>query len=330
MPNRGQLADSFPTDGGRSGSDYELMREQLLDRYDYSHALLTHNLGDVATHLNPYFAAAACSAVNDWNVAEWLDRDERLSSVVLAAPQLPAEADAEIRRVGSHSRMAGVLFSGNPLGRPLGDPVFDVLHRAAADLDLPIVVHVANSDRPTTQIRTVGGNKPTTMEGVAESGQCCAHYISSLIVHGVFERYPNLKVLFNEYGVSWLPTILWRLDENYQLMRLESSWVRRWPSEYVADHVRFSTQPFEQSSDDRQAMARLLATVDGVEDLLCFSSDYPHISFDKPSAVMGLLPTAWHRKIFCDNARLLFGWRDAAVGTSSGGEVDAKVGASSD
>jgi predicted TIM-barrel fold metal-dependent hydrolase len=41
---------------------------------------------------------------------------------------------------------------------------------------------------------------------------------------------------------------------------------------------------------------------------LVFSSDYPHISFDEPTYIARLLPAAWQRKVFCENACELFGW----------------------
>jgi predicted TIM-barrel fold metal-dependent hydrolase len=47
---------------------------------------------------------------------------------------------------------------------------------------------------------------------------------------------------------------------------------------------------------------------EGIEDLLCFSSDYPHWTGDSPTFVAKLLPKSWHRKVFCDNACDFFGW----------------------
>jgi predicted TIM-barrel fold metal-dependent hydrolase len=106
-----------------------------------------------------------------------------------------------------------------------------------------------------------------------------------------------------------LPQVIWGLDNNYQLLRFESPNLKRWPSEYIREHVRFSTQPIEESQDDKQALAKLLATVEGVDDMICYSSDYPHISYDDPSYVSKLIPAAWHRKVFCENACRLFGWK---------------------
>lgn len=100
-----------------------------------------------------------------------------------------------------------------------------------------------------------------------------------------------------EFGVAWIPSLLWRMDQFYESYKLESSWLRKWPSDYVHENIKFSTQPIETSRPPT-AVAEMLQTVDGMEDLLCFSSDYPHISFDDPTYVARLLPKTWRHKIF--------------------------------
>jgi predicted TIM-barrel fold metal-dependent hydrolase len=130
-----------------------------------------------------------------------------------------------------------------------------------------------------------------------------------LIFHGVFEKYPTLTVMIKEFGLSWLPNLIWKLDENYDVLRMDSPWVKRWPSEYVHDHIKLSTQPIEASARNASAWVDLVATVDGIDDILCFSSDYPHYSFDDPHHIGRLLPTAWVRKIFYENACRTYGWQ---------------------
>lgn len=315
LPSGGMLGDSYPADGSRPGSDYPTMKEQLLDRYPIHRAVLC-NIGAYDTHFNHYFASALCSAVNDWNVDHWLDLgDARIYSVMSVPWAMPDDAVAEIKRMAGHPRMVGVLLTGNPIGRPIGDPIFHPILKAIAEEGLVLVAHPGTSDRPNHHVRSVG-EKAGATDLWPHSIQSGLHYTSSLIANGVFEKYPDLRVLFNEYGVGQIPSFVWRFDSMYEVLKLESRWVRRRPSEYLHDHVRFSTQPLEDSRDDKGAIGDLLRSLDGAEDILCFSSDYPHISFDEPVSIQRLLPKAWYRKVFCDNAADLFRWPRPAEPTA--------------
>lgn len=299
--------DAIEEEGVQPGYDFDLYKEQVLDRHPYHKVVLTHDVGEWPAHANHYLLRELCRAANDWTVDQWLPRDERLTTVVVAPTGEPEQAAVEIRRMGSHPRFVAVLIASNPLGRPIGDPIYHPIFAAAADLGLPIFVHPGN-DRPNTLIGLVGGPPATGAEYASQLSQQAMHYISSLIVHGVFEKYPSLQVLVAEYGIAWLPALMWRLDQQYDLLRRESPWVKRWPSEYIHGHIKLSTQPIEESPT-RGGTAELLATIDGIEDLLCFSTDYPHASMDRPDYVARLLPSAWHRKVFCDNACQLYGWQ---------------------
>jgi uncharacterized protein len=306
--NDARRADAYGADGGYPGSSYEMLRDQVLDRYGYWRGILTHDLGQYATNLNPWFAEAVCRAVNDWNLATWLTYDDRLYGLAIAPLGNPERAVAELKRVGKHDRVLGLLVCGNPLGRPLGDAIFDPVWKACAELGLVVSVHPISADRPTSQVTSTGGPKPYP-EAQSQFTQQAQHYISSLISGGTFEKFPSLKFVIKEYGVAWLPYVMWRLDQDYDLLRHESPWVKRWPSDYIRSNIKLSTQPFEESPDGKSVVADFLANVDGIEDLLCFSSDYPHYSMDDPTYVARLLPAAWHRKVFCDNACASYGWQ---------------------
>src|SRR5207253_2619757 len=69
--------------------------------------------------------------------------------------------------------------------------------------------------------------------------QAMMTHLMSFVVHGVFERYPTLKLAFLESGFTWLPAFLLRFDTNYKGLRREVPWVKRRPTEYVRDHMRF-------------------------------------------------------------------------------------------
>jgi len=303
----GRRADSFPEDGGAPGSSYELLREHILDEYGVFRGLLTHDVGEYASHLNHYFAADLCRAANDWNIDRWLTRDERLYSGILSSPSLPDEAVAEIRRLADHPRMAYVALAGNPLQRPLGDPLYHPIYAVASELGLPVGVHVASTEFPS--IQGPAGTRATLIENLSLMGAQAAHYVSSLITHGVFEKFPDLNFLFIEYGLSWLPTVVWNLERDYDLLRMESPWVTKRPTEYVHDHIRLSTQPLEAGRpEEAERLVQLLAGIDGIEDLLCFSTDYPHYSMDDYAFIARSLPTSWHSKVFYENACEFFGW----------------------
>jgi predicted TIM-barrel fold metal-dependent hydrolase len=306
LDSGGRRADAFP-EIGPAGSDYTVLRQQLLDRYDVVRGLLTHDLGEFATHLNQYYAQDLCRAMNDWNIDTWLGQDSRLCSVVIVPSATPEQSAEEIRRIGEHPQLVGVLMSGNPLGRPLGDPLFHPIYEAAAELGLAICVHPAGGDRPNTQVTSVGGTKAVPLEFITQMSQQAMHYVSSLVVHGVFEKFPTLQWVINEYGIAWLPSLMWRLDARYAQLRRESPWVKDLPSEYIRRNVKLSTQPLEPGPR-RSSLSDVLEVIDGMDRLLCFSTDYPHISMDDPTYVARLLPRSWHSRIFAENACDSYGW----------------------
>jgi predicted TIM-barrel fold metal-dependent hydrolase len=128
------------------------------------------------------------------------------------------------------------------------------------------------------------------------------NHLLSLVAEGVFEKFPNVHWSFNEFGVAWVPYLMWRMDMEYKSNRRDVPWLKRQPSEYVKEFVRFSTQPLEFPSDDPRKLATLLSLIDG-QNLLMFASDYPHWDFDSPDYVVKHLPEEWRARILFDNAR---------------------------
>jgi predicted TIM-barrel fold metal-dependent hydrolase len=304
----GRRSDLIDEHSVLPGYSYDLVVRDLFEPYDYQKCILTHDVGQWPAHLNQYFVREICQAANRWMAEEWLARDGRFAAQIVVPWAEPLEAASEIRRVGKDDRMVGVLFAANPLARPLGDPVYHPVLEAAAELGLVITVHPSGVDRPLATMTGAGGSFTSTIESSSLLSQQAMHYVASLVTHGVFEKYPDLRVLVLEYGVAWLPSILWRLDEEYERMRMESPWVKRYPSAYVREHIKFGTQPLEESSSDTVSVIDLLGTVEGIEDLLCFATDYPHWSMDEPSYMARVLPESWHRKIFYENARNFYRW----------------------
>ena len=88
------------------------------------------------------------------------------------------------------------------------------------------------------------------------------------------------------------------------MLRSETPWVTRPPSEYVFEHCRFTTQPMEQP----EPKSRLLTIFEWAraERTLLFASDYPHFDFDSPEQALPPLPNDLRRRIYSENAREFF------------------------
>ena len=93
----------------------------------------------------------------------------------------------------------------------------------------------------------------------------------------------------------------------YRALRRELPWLKRLPSETIRDHVRFTTQPLEQAPEPEQLVDVLQAV--GGEDLLLFSTDYPHWDWDDPKHVLNRLPPEWRDRVMHQNAAAFYGER---------------------
>jgi predicted TIM-barrel fold metal-dependent hydrolase len=203
--------------------------------------------------------------------------------------------------VGRHPDIVQVILpSGSRL--PYGDPHYHPIYEAAAEMDLPVAIHPGGDGLGIASPSAAGGIPTFYIEWHSLLCQGPMTHLVSLICQGVFEKFPTLNVVLVESGIAWLPGILWRLEANYKALRMEVPWVRRRPSEYVRDRVRFTTQPFDQPIDPAH-LEPMLDMVGGKEMLL-FASDYPHWDFDNPTQLP--IPAAWRRDVFHDNARAFY------------------------
>jgi uncharacterized protein len=297
--------DSFPEDGSVPGSDYELMREQYFDKFDIRAALLTQAAGPNSP--NGELVAAMCRAWNDWLADEWLDgRDDRLFGTLFVPTHDPRDGAAEVRRAAANPRFAAAhMFYA--IGKPFGHSVYDPIYEAASEMGIPIYVHGSTGEISGDVALPASGGSVLhyRLEMFASLHHPMSHHLTSMIVQGTFEKFPDLRVVVAEEGIAWLPWLVTSLDSNYELMKRESKWVRRRPSEYLRERLGVSTQPIEASIDDRRRLVDYLSTVEGIEDMICFSSDYPHWDADEPTFVGTILPPEWHEKVFYGNARRL-------------------------
>jgi uncharacterized protein len=294
--------DAIPDDGGPAGSDPAMAARQLLGDAAVDYAVL---LPLVRTYPNQELEAAVCAAMNDWLEATWLtaynDSGSYWGSINVCAGE-PALAVREIERWAGHDRMIQIRFNAYA-GELYGHPKYDPIYEAAQRHGLPIAVHFSKGTG--TSLLTPVGYVSTYFEHHALYPVTYGAHLVSLVYGGVFERFPDLKYAFVEGGFCWVGPLLWRMDRYWSELRSELPQLKRPPSEYVRDNVRFTSQPIEEPAEKGQ-LARALDWADA-EKLLMYSSDYPHWDFDDPDYVVKHIPAALKDRVLFQNALEFYG-----------------------
>ncbi|MCC7348000.1 MAG: amidohydrolase [Variibacter sp.] len=280
--------------GGKAGASLDALRAQALAPFDTKFAICNCLYG-VQLLFSEDMAAGLARAVNDYIAREWLDRDARLRASIVIPVQSPALAAQEIERCAADKRFVQVLMlvAGEmPLGRRPLWPIYEAAERHG----LPIGIHPGSGYRhPPTPV----GWTSYFSEDYANQATAFQSQLTSLICEGVFQKFPSLRVVLLESGFTWLPGYLWRLTKYWRGLRMEIPWVDRSPTEIVRERVRLTIQPCD-APPTTEAFARLLDHM-GSDELLLFSTDYPHWQFDGDAVLPAGLSPALVRKIMIDN-----------------------------
>ena len=190
------------------------MRKQHLDPLDVEFGILQVLDLFIFSQQNLEFGAAIQRAINDWQLAFWSDRDPRLKASILAGQDDTQLAIAEIERcakIGRYVQINVCPRANEPLGRRRYWPIY----ARAQELGLPLGIHVGGygGHAPT------GGGWPSYY---AEEHQSNAHtmaaQLTSLVLEGVPERFPKLKIVFIEGGFGWIPSATWRMDQHFETL----------------------------------------------------------------------------------------------------------------
>lgn len=292
--------EAHPPGGGPPGSDLALIQEQVLDAWDLEYGILNCAYAVESIH-NPDLAAAVASALNDWQIAEWLEREPRLRASLVVPSQQPELAAREIERVGKHPGFVQVFLPVRSEAL-YGNRRYHPIYAAATRHDLAIGIHFGGAP----------GNPPTAsgwpsyyVEEYVDMAAVFQSQILNLIVEGAFDRFPTLRIALIEGGFTWLPGLMWRIDREWRGLRREVPWNTRAPSEYIREHVRLTTQPI----DAPPASIPLKQVIDqiGSDDVLLFATDYPHAQFaTRDEVTLAALSDPLRTKILAENARAFY------------------------
>lgn len=288
--------DLFRTLGGKVGRGrYDRVEglddhKEVLEELGLDYALLTPGLvAKLPVYSNRHFTHALTRAINDRMLEEYIYEDDRFKGVVSLSPHYPDVAAEEIRRVGSRDDIVAAYMSSH-LYPALGNRKYWPMFEALVEEDLPLMLHGATSAMPSAnpwvkraletyfEITTIAHPLPQMINLISCLGQ------------GIPERFPELDIVFQEAGIEWIPTVLFRIDDEYGMRRVEAPELEKPPSKYVKDPdgpFYFTSQPTGEA-DNPEHIAQIIDMFNGTENLM-FASDWPHYDYDTPGEFFGMV-----------------------------------------
>jgi predicted TIM-barrel fold metal-dependent hydrolase len=279
---------------------------------DYVYAAIIHpnrfdfNLFDDA---DVDFQNLCVRIYNDW-MSEFCSVDpDRLLGVAQIPRTGVDHAIAELRRVRELPGIRGIVCSWWPSGDDWPTPADDSFWYEAEALDMPIIIHRAiGSTRMGTPFATKGGKYREALTlghlQLERLGSSYVPALSYMIIGGVLERCPKLRLVGTDTGCGWVPFFLEQSDDNFLRHRFYSETnLSMLPSDY------YRRQCWNTFQVDRFAIENRA----GIEDRFIWSSDFPHAGADWPNSVKNIernlmgVPREEVKLILTDNCRNALG-----------------------
>ena len=237
-------------------------------------------------------------------MAEYCAADpRRLKSMVLAPATEPAWSARVIEQLADEDWVAAVwpLLSEDI---PIDDPDLEPIWAAANDADLPIMYHGFTIETPYFPgYRDVWENPAMSRcAGQTWGGQ---RFLSFMLMGGMLDRHPRLRVGTLETGHGWLPHWLTRLTRQIDYVRGSvSPKVQHTPLEYAQMGRVYCGIDFSEGMELTHAVIDLVG-----DHVLMFESDYPHPETIFPDHAESVI--AW-RKTLGEAAMQKLMWQNAA------------------
>jgi predicted TIM-barrel fold metal-dependent hydrolase len=213
-------------------------------------------------------ALLCVKAYNDWMVEEWADDSGGRLIPLCLIPLWDADLAADEVRRNAARGVRAVCFSELPpfLGLPsIYSGHWDPFFAACDETNTVVACHIGSG----TKTPQTSQDAPDAVAGTIIFGNSVGS-MSDFLYSGVFRRYPNLKLLYAEAQIGWIPYLLERIDDVWETHRGWSDsqrYTKEKPSSVYWDHV-YSTF-FKDSVG--VGMLDLVG-----EDNVIFESDYPH------------------------------------------------------
>ena len=305
-------------DAAGTGSPQQRVQEQDRDGMDAEVLFPAMVAGPVfwrnISHDEVY--KAVIRGYNDWLAEEYCAvAPDRLIGMGVMPITNVKDAVAEMEHCAKLG-LKGVLLGALPNAKGYPTPEDDIFWAAAVDMGMPVTVHVAfnrtgaRATQPTFKYpkedpAIMGRLRRPLLEWITNFGLPPAVSIAQLVLAGVFERFPTLRVFFAETRLGWVPFWLEHADLWYQRhvawaeQHLGFKPLKELPSAYVREHVYFSVQYERVAVEERHHV--------GV-DRIMFATDFPHIECEWPNSrsvidkIYADIPEADTQRIWAKNA----------------------------
>jgi len=264
--------------------------------------LYTHSVDG----MDPELADAIGRAYDNW-MHDFCQTDpKRFYGAAHVSPHDMESAVREARRCVEELGFRCVFLRSNIAnGRNWHDPFYDPLWAECERLGVPVAFHGAGNPPQMSDAAKVADHFETLMlQHIAYHPIPQMLNVISFCAAGILARFPRLRVAFLEGNASWVPWLMYRMDEKYEWLGYESPDLEMPPSEY------FKRQCYV-SMDGDEWPAKYVEDA-GFVDNLVISTDYPHADARFPRVVDTFFEQGFSdefkRKVLWDNCARLYGF----------------------
>ena len=244
-------------------SDFGERRLDMMDSNGVEFVVLSIAGPGVQIEPDATKAAQLAKSANDRLAAEVQKRPTRYGGFAHLALQDPKGAADELERCMRELNFSGALINGQTNGVYLDDRRYDVFWERVSALKAPIYIHPGN---PPVMAAAFADHPELWGPTWSWTAETCTHALR-LIFSGVFDRYPNAKVIVGHMGET-LPIQLWRFDSRYPISNHRYAIAKK-PSEYLRGNIFITTSGVCSDASLRCALDEMGA------DNVMFSVDYP-------------------------------------------------------
>ena len=189
----------------------------------------------LCNHEDADYKKACFDAYNRWIASYCSAHPDRLLGAGQSAMRSPEEGIRDLESIKALG-LRGVMMTGNPAEEDYDSPIYDPVWETAIELGLPLSFHIL-TDRNYAFAAKVRGPK---MNGFLSIMRGCQDIMGTLVLGGVFERHPQLRVVCAEADAGWVPHYMYRMDHAYKRHRYwlpAGQKLSRLPSEYFAENI---------------------------------------------------------------------------------------------